>query len=946
MTATSVKSPPDAGDERLNGLYDRLRERLLDLSNRNPMLNTRLSGLRSRRFVQIVDDAPEDIYRRLIDGNGTGLDLLALSEPDRLPADERTEEFLSSLAHAKLADTEYLEAVAHLEREGRDDEASLAAAEEALRLKLRDDLGLPPRPGTTEMARADHARSLGIDPALDLPAAREAPHAAARGLQTLKYPDELEATLDRLSDDARLAAQETGLSTLYLALGFLERSESEASERLFLAPLLLLPVRLEERRLRGRLIYSIVPTAGAADTNLSLEKLVEQTEGRQLPAFGANDEDELAGIEAYFAAVAAAIDGLPRWKVRRFAVIGHFASGRFALYQDLSRENWRQPPTTHRLVRAILEGTDRPGAEVADLRPPEDYDIDAPEIETVVPHLVADADASQHSALIDAARGADLVIEGPPGTGKSQTIANLIAHAIGEGKRVLFLAEKQAALDVVKRRLDSAGLGDFCLELHSDKAVPKLVVAALKERAELDPKSVAAAALAGTDDVAHASSRAALSAYVADLHAPAEDGETPFRLIWRALAGYSAAPEECEALRPVLPSADWMGRGSQQAAVVHALDLYAHAAVEFARSHGPVGASPWAGTALADIPPFDLLRVRAALIQWREPLSQLAIVAGEGGDLGVRTLADLVGLTAAETELGVPPEADLVADMAAFELDAAEASLDCLVRFADCQARIAATPELAEAPRRVTARAAELMASRLGPALGDRIPADLSSVTRRRIAEAEELIEAVSGLEPAVALIGLDRDLGGEIYEAIAAVCRTLARLPSAGRVRLAAYARLDEAIVAEAKARLDDLSAAESDWRNLFPGFALADAPRSGEVRQTARWLARNGLSRVFSGLGADAGVARAVIRKLAIPAGADLRLLEQLADYLAFTEGFAADPAYLVAFGPAWAGIATPFAEITAAASLRRAFLAGLKAFAHGETVAAATLSSGPSG
>jgi hypothetical protein len=87
-----------------------------------------------------------------------------------------------------------------------------------------------------------------------------------------------------------------------------------------------------------------------------------------------------------------------------------------------------------------------------------------------VPHLIRDADSSQHSALVHALRGQNLVIEGPPGTGKSQTITNLIAAALARGRTVLFVAEKLAALAVVRRRLDDAGLGIFCLEVHSHKA--------------------------------------------------------------------------------------------------------------------------------------------------------------------------------------------------------------------------------------------------------------------------------------------------------------------------------------------------------------------------------------------------------------------------------------------------------------------------------------------
>ena len=88
-------------------------------------------------------------------------------------------------------------------------------------------------------------------------------------------------------------------------------------------------------------------------------------------------------------------------------------------------------------------------------------------------------------ALVDVMKGSNLVVQGPPGTGKSQTITNIIANALAVGKRVLFLAEKQAALEVVKRRLDRAKLGDFCLELHSDKVSPKTVVASLALRYEI-----------------------------------------------------------------------------------------------------------------------------------------------------------------------------------------------------------------------------------------------------------------------------------------------------------------------------------------------------------------------------------------------------------------------------------------------------------------------------
>jgi hypothetical protein len=110
------------------------------------------------------------------------------------------------------------------------------------------------------------------------------------------------------------------------------------------------------------------------------------------------------------------------------------------------------------------------------------HDIDHPDVEPQAPVLVTDADASQVSAVIDAAGGTSLVIQGPPGTGKSQTITNIIANAMWQGKSILFVSEKMAALGVVKDRLDHMGLGLFCLEVHSAKASKAQVLQRLKER--------------------------------------------------------------------------------------------------------------------------------------------------------------------------------------------------------------------------------------------------------------------------------------------------------------------------------------------------------------------------------------------------------------------------------------------------------------------------------
>jgi hypothetical protein len=126
-----------------------------------------------------------------------------------------------------------------------------------------------------------------------------------------------------------------------------------------------------------------------------------------------------------------------------------------AMYHDLDTKQTGFPQSE--IVHSLLAGSDSAGSSpFAD-----EYNVDEPDIERKVPWLVMDADSSQFSALADIGDGKNLAVEGPPGTGKSQTIVNAIAGALGSGKRVLFVAEKLAALNVVKSRLEAIGLGEF-----------------------------------------------------------------------------------------------------------------------------------------------------------------------------------------------------------------------------------------------------------------------------------------------------------------------------------------------------------------------------------------------------------------------------------------------------------------------------------------------------
>ena len=641
--------------QRLEGLYEGLRLRLLDLSRKNQLLNYNLSP-RSKRFLQIVGCSLEDAHKRLALDEAT-LKVSPLPEPDTIPADERTEEFRAALDRAKTVDVEYLTKLEALESNSRADEIALEKLERELRDRVRKELELPPRPTRKELNRVDHARALGIDPSVDLDPKNATFN--GKGLQTLKFPDELEAVMEKISVDARLAEQEMGLSTLFLAFGFLEWYESDSSDKKSFAPLLLLPVQIERQKVQGRPVYSLTVREGRAEANLSLQKLLEQKHGRQIPDFGADDEeDESASVEVYVEQVKQAIEGLKRWQVTRWLLLGHFSFGRFAMYQDLEPENWKDH-VAHPLVGSILKRAEQGDDDDRLPRVPDDYDIDDPEIEKVAPYLIQDADASQHSALVDVMKGKNLVVQGPPGTGKSQTITNVIANALAAGERVLFLAEKQAALEVVKRRLDQSGLGDFCLELHSDKSSPKSVVASLEARYEAGVGRLSARAQPA--DVAWVKSRDEITNYVRALHAEAEDGSTPFRLIWRSLRSRTELADLMAALKEVKTDPALLVAQARLAEISADLRVYAGMAASFAAMFGHPAQSPWSKIQFSDFPPYDAPRFIEALQTLRsQALDTQAAVARYAG-IGVSDLDSFVTAAHLATKLPNLPDFDLSA---------------------------------------------------------------------------------------------------------------------------------------------------------------------------------------------------------------------------------------------------------------------------------------------
>lgn len=449
----------------------RLRLRLLDLTSRNRLLNFKHSPGKS---LQLVDSSADRVFAKLLSNQGLTVAVNPVPEPER----DRW-----VLVNGRLT-----------------------------------------RPDVRE-----HAKNCGINVAYEL----QSSTAEGVAVRSLHYPDELARHCRKLAREARSAIEETGANMLFLVVGFLEFPDREDNDRTLLAPLISMPVSLDKTRVdreTGQERFVLKYTGEDLAENLSLREKLTQEYSFELPEF----EDE-AGPEAYFRELERLIARKPQWKVRRQMTIALLSFSKMLLVRDIDPKNW--PNATngasalidHEIVRMVFEGAPNDRAGISPIAA--EYQIDG----HVLQHLplIYDADSSQHSALIDALSGKNLVIEGPPGTGKSQTITNLIAAALAEGKSVLFVSEKLAALEVVKKRLALAGLGHFCLELHSNKTQKKHVLEELGKRrdAQFAPPPGLSAKLKTLEE-----KRQQLAAY-ADLlngvHGNA-CGLTVHQVLWRA----------------------------------------------------------------------------------------------------------------------------------------------------------------------------------------------------------------------------------------------------------------------------------------------------------------------------------------------------------------------------------------------------------------------------
>lgn len=894
---------------RLSELYEQLRRKLLDLSRRNPMLNYAL-GARVSKQLQFVDRIPESVFS-LLEAQ-TPMPLVPLPEPDSIPPDERTEEFLAALEHAKVSDLEYLEALAELETRGEDDDYRVAVLERQLRDRVRIKLGLRPRRDLKEINIPQHARELGIAPDLDLPARASSDNHRLQSLQTLQFPLSLEAKFEKIRDAARLSEQEAGLSTLFMAVGFLEWYESKDSTKANYAPLVLQPVLLSESTSRGKRTFAVRASGDGPETNVTLEKFLLDTHGRQMPELVGDDEDDDVSIESYFTQVEAAVAELPGWKVRRYLVLGTFAFGRLAMYADLDPTQWRSNPALQQLVQAILRGTDD-SATVTSNEPAEDYSVDTPEVESVAPVLIHDADASQHSAVVDAMKGANLVVEGPPGTGKSQTITNIIANALYSGRSVLFLSEKLAALQVVKRRLDTAGLGDFCLEVHSDKVSARAMVDSLRKRFELprfrpDPNA------ATVDLVTWRRSRETSAAYLGALHAPGADAKTAYHLIGRSLLDtVRLGPEVVDKLKGQTIPDHLLELPDAAATASSDIGLYIEALKAFELSYGPVSESPW--TAFKDEilgSPASSGAMLTKLHTLRTTIAPIEDSLDRLEALGIDDEQDLDGI--GQALLALQPPVDW-AQLPAVVRHGSGPVQDLIEAIAAVQAA-PQTGSAAEVIGRLSDDGLELGAKFVDAVWSDEAllltAAQTRSKGREVQFEVEGLLEALTDVAPIIRALNLPSDIrmARTVALAIPALGKLLDRRDSDG-IRWASWKPAGGGLVFTQTYQLwQKLTGEEAALRRLVPALEKG-YPTAAQLDSAAQVYAKGAVGRLVAGLSKDGGAAKRLLETLGIdPKTSDASaLLVRIGAHVRAVDSFENGRDGPEAVGEGWAGMRTPF-------------------------------------
>lgn len=317
---------------------------------------------------------------------------------------------------------------------------------------------------------------------------------------------EREKTLKNLRSKTKLAREEQGTNILYLSFGFILWRETDRPNAVWMkAPLLMMPVSLELKSMNAP--YTISRYEDDIEVNPTLDYLLNSEYGIDLPTFELKDKKS---ISDYLDTIENIVDRRG-WKLVREVSLGLLSFQKINMYHDLNNDYNHDLIMQHPVLRAM-------GGDYSAIKglPAELQNYDFDKIDPQDTYQVVNADSSQQEAILLSKRGVSFVMQGPPGTGKSQTITNIISEALADGKKVLFVSEKAAALQVVLKRLTEVGLADFCLSLHDYKANKKEIIDNIGANFSLTEQHLPRTAVSDLTELLH--NREVLNEYATELH--------------------------------------------------------------------------------------------------------------------------------------------------------------------------------------------------------------------------------------------------------------------------------------------------------------------------------------------------------------------------------------------------------------------------------------------
>ncbi|MGE2718464.1 DUF3320 domain-containing protein [Mycolicibacterium celeriflavum] len=410
-----------------------------------------------------------------------------------------------------------------------------------------------------------------------------------------------QSKLRYLAYKAKTIVEETGSNNLYLAFGMLSWRFSDRDLR---SPLILVPVTLSTAN-RGQRYVLTIDEAGASTPNYCLVEKLRVAFGLEIPGL-ANPTEDASGIDlaqAFNSVRKAVADTGLSFRVEETVHLSVLQFAKFPLWKDLD-ESWNEL-SHNSLVKHLIDSPTEKFTDPVTESP--NIDLDALGASVPVP-----ADSSQLQAVAEAVAGRTFVLEGPPGTGKSQTITNLLAHAMVSRRRILFVAEKRAALDVVKKRLEAVGLGDLSLDLHDKSARPVAVRQQIKQALDLRVSHDAGALR--TSLQAAESSRGSLARYADRLHEANAAGLS----LYTARSSELAADQDVTPL--AVPQSLVAGAKPETLAAINDLFRALPEKVDLAR---PNARHPWGFIDVTDPSSLDPTEIHAAAADFDQALGEL-----------------------------------------------------------------------------------------------------------------------------------------------------------------------------------------------------------------------------------------------------------------------------------------------------------------------------------